>query len=401
MKKEMIGSAFIREEQRSIKLFLWIFYTISIAFDIFYYYFLPIYSNSEDIGFPEGGLGFWIYLFLFALLPVAVYYIKNQNPFLVKYLYFISYVVINIINEIMIYAGSNLKYASGNVVEIFFILFSPIFVNKRYFQLVFLGLIVKYCIIGLVLQTTVVFLPIVLLVVLSILAFILLNRFQGYVNTVSETYDQQLEKMVKGLIAILELKDPYTRGHSERVAEYALILAKATKKFSKEELNAFNYSCLLHDIGKVHIPDQILTKPARLTNEEYEIIKTHPVVGAEAIKNVEGLSQYIDIDIIRYHHERWDGKGYPDQLGGDRIPLVARITAIADAFDAMTSSRSYRKALPLDEAYKRVIEGKGTQFDPDLVELFQEVYPQWVEVYYRYPWHENSKIFSLKDGLLS
>lgn len=137
---------------------------------------------------------------------------------------------------------------------------------------------------------------------------------------------------------------------------------------------------MLHDVGKVHIRDDILMKPSNLTNEEYEIIKKHPIVGAEAVKNIEGLQE--SIDVIRYHHERWDGKGYPDRLKGEEIPLLARIASIADAFDAMTTDRSYRPALSLDMAYQRILQGKGSQFDPGLIDIFVEVYPSWASHYY-------------------
>lgn len=228
--------------------------------------------------------------------------------------------------------------------------------------------------------------PIILMIILSGMSFFLLVRFQGYVRAVSTSYDKQLEGIVKGVIATLELKDPYTRGHSERVAKYALVLANEVGKFTKEEQKSFYYACLLHDIGKVNIPDNILMKPGKLTNEEFEIIKSHPVVGAEAVKNVEGISD--SIHVIRYHHERWDGKGYPEQLKGEEIPLLARVSTIADAFDAMTSSRSYREAMPIEEAYKRIIEGKGTQFDPSLVENFKNIYPEWIKFHKNYPWTE-------------
>jgi HD-GYP domain-containing protein (c-di-GMP phosphodiesterase class II) len=115
-----------------------------------------------------------------------------------------------------------------------------------------------------------------------------------------------------------------------------------------------------------------------LTDEEYEIIKTHPVVGAEALRGVQGIDE--NIDVILYHHERWDGKGYPEGLVGKQTPFLARITAIADAFDAMTSSRSYRAALPFEEAYNRIMAGKGSQFDPHLVDIFDKVFPEWVKI---------------------
>ena len=138
----------------------------------------------------------------------------------------------------------------------------------------------------------------------------------------------------------------------------------------------------MHDIGKVNIPDTILAKSGKLTEEEYEVIKTHPVVGAKAIEDVEGIAD--NIAVVYHHHERWDGKGYPDGLAGEETPLVARITAIADAFDAMTSTRSYRPALPFEEAYKRILDGKGSQFDPELVEVFKQVYPDWITISKQY-----------------
>ncbi|OLO40681.1 hypothetical protein BTR23_04170 [Alkalihalophilus pseudofirmus] len=272
--------------------------------------------------------------------------------------------------------------------EIFFVLFSPIFVNKNFFLLVSFGMLLKFAIVGLVLQDPAVLLPILIVGILTSIAYILLNRFLSYVLAVKNSYDKQLEGIVKGIIATLELKDPYTRGHSERVADYGVTLAKELGKFKNDELKTFYHVCLLHDIGKIQIPDTILTKPSRLTEEEYEIIKTHPAVGAEAIKHVEGIASHIDI--VRYHHERWDGKGYPEQLKGENIPLLSRVTAIADAFDAMTSSRSYRSALSVEEAYQRIMDGKGTQFDPNLVELFKKVYPGWCDYHKNYPWQEKS-----------
>jgi putative nucleotidyltransferase with HDIG domain len=270
-------------------------------------------------------------------------------------------------------------YKNGNVVEVLWLLLSPIFVNTSFLRVVIVGLSLKYIMVGLIIHAPNALLTLLLISILSVFSFILLNRFQSYVKAVKTSYDHQLIGIVKGVIATLELKDPYTKGHSERVASYAHVLAKETKKFTVDELRAFNYACLLHDIGKVHIPDQILMKPTKLTSEEYEIIKSHTTVGAEAVSKVEGLQN--GIDVIRSHHERWDGKGYPEELKKEQIPYLARIAAIADAFDAMTSTRSYRAALPLEEAYKRILDGRDTQFDPELVDLFQEIFPIWVEIH--------------------
>jgi putative nucleotidyltransferase with HDIG domain len=262
------------------------------------------------------------------------------------------------------------------------VLFSPIFVNKKFFYLVSLGTILKYLVVGVTIHDSVVMLPLLIVVVLSFIAYIILHRFYSYMNSVKRAYDDQLEGIVKGIITTLELKDPYTRGHSERVAEYALSLAKATEKYKKEELKFFYYACLLHDIGKIHIPDYILTKPGKLTADEYNLIKMHPVVGAKAVQDVEGISD--NISVILSHHERWDGSGYQEGLKGTDIPFLARVTTIADAFDAMTSSRSYRSALSIEEAYTRILNGKGTQFDPELVELFTHVFPEWKEIHTNY-----------------
>jgi hypothetical protein len=383
MKKSNTGKVLIDEEKRTLKWFLLLFYIILIGYDSFYYYFLPNFITHKKIGLPSN-FSYSIYIVILLLIPVSKFLRSHNKGSKIKYVYFISYILITLLADIVTYYGSDQPFSSGNAVEVFLVLFSPLFINSRYFWLVSLGLIIKYLLTGIILKTTYVSIPILLIVILSIMAFILLSRFQGFVTSIKNSYDAQLEGIVKSVIATLELKDPYTKGHSERVAQYALILARATGRFSVEELKSFNYACLLHDIGKVHIPDKILMKPGKLTNDEFNVIKLHPVVGANAVKDVEGLKN--SIAVIRNHHERWDGLGYPDQLKGEKIPVLARITAIADSFDAMTSSRSYRSALSVDEAYKRVIEGQGSQFDPLLVDEFKKVFPFWVKFHKEYCW---------------
>lgn len=374
------------EEKRTVKWYLLISYILIIGWDAFYYYIRPMYiKTSEEIGFPNN-IWFLNYIVLCVILGIAYYLNKVNKQDKIKYVFIVSYLTVSFLVDIVSFHGNNDGYTSGNVVEIFLILSLPIFLNTRYFWLVTLGFTLKYIATGVLLKTSLVLVPIVLLVILSGLSFFLLVRFQGYVRAVSTSYDNQLDGIVRGVIATLELKDPYTRGHSERVAKYALMFANEIGKFSKEEQKSFYYACLLHDIGKVNIPDQILMKPGKLTNEEFEIIKSHPVVGAEAVKNVEGIKN--SIYVIRSHHERWDGKGYPDQLKGEEIPLLARVSAIADAFDAMTSSRSYRDAMPFEEAYNRIIKGQGSQFDPLLVEKFKKIYPEWIKFHQNYPWSE-------------
>jgi len=374
------------EEKRTVKWYLLISYILIIGWDLFYYYISPKYiETNEVIGLPNN-IWYLNYILLLVILPIGYYLSKVNKQDWIKYVFIISYFSVSFLVDIVSFFGNNHGYKSGNVVEIFLFLSLPIFLNTKYFRSVTLGFTLKYIATGVLLKTSLVVVPIVLLIILSGLSFFLLLRFQGYVRAVSTSYDNQLEGIVKGVIATLELKDPYTRGHSERVAKYALMFANEIGKFSSEEQKSFYYACLLHDIGKVNIPDQILMKPGKLTNEEFEIIKTHPVVGAEAVKNVEGIKN--SIYVIRSHHERWDGKGYPDQLKGEEIPLLARVSAIADAFDAMTSSRSYRDAMPFEEAYNRIIKGQGSQFDPMLVEKFKKIYPDWIIFHQNYPWTE-------------
>ncbi|MFD2045394.1 HD-GYP domain-containing protein [Ornithinibacillus salinisoli] len=378
--KKILQNSLLYEEKRAAILFLWLFYTIFFIYDIAYYYLLPEFPwfNAEE----NSSLDYWKYTVIILLLPIFIYIIKKDKPESIKYILFLTYTLMNVITDIWFYWGSDNSFSTGNLVELVMVLFSPIFINKRFFYLVSFGTISKFAIVGLFIQDSIVLFPILIIVVQSIVAYILLYRFLNYVKAVKSSYDEQLEGIVKGIIATLELKDPYTRGHSERVAKYASSLAKETGKFNDDELQSFYYACLLHDIGKMNIPDSILTKQGKLTAEEYEIVKTHPVIGAKAVEEVNGIAD--NIDVIYHHHERWDGKGYPDGLEGEDTPLLARITAIADAFDAITSSRSYRSALPFKEAHKRIIEGKGSQFDPNLVEVFKVVYPTWIKYHKNY-----------------
>ncbi|MED1471583.1 HD-GYP domain-containing protein [Bacillus salipaludis] len=377
MKKKLIDPNIRNEEGRTLKWFLVLFYFISIAYDLSFRI-ISIYdpkfkNDNRDV------LGLWIYLFMFALIPIAYYLFKRQKVYLIKYVYFITYTSVSLINEIISFMGDPTHFKTGNVVEVFWLLLSPVFVSTAFVKVVSAGLLLKYILDGIIIQSPVVLLPVLIVAIFSVLSFIILYRFKSYVKAIKTSYDQQIVGIVKGVIATLELKDPYTRGHSERVASYALELAKVSGKFSEDELKSFNYACLLHDIGKINIPDQILMKPGMLTNEEYEIIKSHTIVGAEAVSKVVGLKN--SISVIRSHHERWDGKGYPDQLKGKEIPFLARISAIADAFDAMTSTRSYRSALSVEEANSRIIEGSGTQFDPELVEEYKKVLPKWKTIH--------------------
>ncbi|RKQ61752.1 diguanylate cyclase (GGDEF)-like protein [Thermovibrio guaymasensis] len=173
-----------------------------------------------------------------------------------------------------------------------------------------------------------------------------------------------LDKVIKSLIRGIEIRDSYTRGHSERVAFFSKRIAQEMG-LPEDEVNKIYIAALLHDIGKIGIPDSILLKPGKLTDREYEIIKLHPILSYELLKNLDFLKDALDG--IKYHHERWDGSGYPEGLKGEEIPLPARIIAVADSYDAMTSKRIYREALDRKKAINEIRELSGKSYDPEVV----------------------------------
>jgi HD-GYP domain-containing protein (c-di-GMP phosphodiesterase class II) len=180
--------------------------------------------------------------------------------------------------------------------------------------------------------------------------------------------------MIRTLADVCEAKDPYTRGHLDRTYQFAMALTRrvAPEYASRAEVG---YGYLLHDIGKVGIPEGVLNKPGRLDDDEWAIMRTHPVAGVNLVAPLKLLGDAVEI--IRSHHERWDGAGYPAGLRGEQIYLPARIFALADTFDAMTTDRPYRRALPIHAALEEIEVHAGTQFDPELarawVELVEEM----------------------------
>lgn len=170
---------------------------------------------------------------------------------------------------------------------------------------------------------------------------------------------------LNSLVTTIEAKDVYTREHSQRVTDYALRIGEMLG-LPEEDLEMIEFAGVLHDIGKIGVRDEILTKTGRLTNSEYGAIKEHPLVGERIVAPL-GLSAP-ERAIIRSHHERVDGRGYPDGLKGDEIPFLARVVCVADAFDAMTTTRSYRQALPTEVATEELIRNSGSQFDPEVVQ---------------------------------
>jgi len=172
---------------------------------------------------------------------------------------------------------------------------------------------------------------------------------------------------VKVLAGAIDAKDPYTRGHSDRVRKMSMRIGMKLS-FNEERLENLVFGALLHDIGKIGIRDEVLQKKGQLTPEEYQYVQQHPLIG---VKIIEGIDFFKDkISMIRNHHEHFDGGGYPDGLMGETIPLEARIIAVSDAFDAMTSLRPHRRAMPVEGVLLEMEKGKGRQFDPQILEIF-------------------------------
>jgi putative nucleotidyltransferase with HDIG domain len=172
------------------------------------------------------------------------------------------------------------------------------------------------------------------------------------------------------LVATLDARDRYTAGHSEAVAMYARDIA-AEMGWDSGQQQLVDLCGLVHDIGKIGLPAGLLEKPGALTPDERRQMEEHSAIGERILANVD---DYAEIAVIvRHHHERWDGNGYPDRLAGEAIPIVSRLLAVADAYDAMTSHRPYRAALPSSEARRRLREGVGSQFDPEVVVAFEAV----------------------------
>ena len=177
-------------------------------------------------------------------------------------------------------------------------------------------------------------------------------------------------QVVSALATAIDAKDTYTNGHSSRVAEYSKMIAERAG-YSNAEQNEIYMMGLLHDVGKIGVPDEVINKPDRLTDEEFELIKKHPVIGSRILERIKERPKLATG--ARWHHERFGGGGYPEGISGDEIPEEARIIAVADAYDAMTSRRSYRDEMPQDKVRSEIEKGIGTQFDPKFARLMIEI----------------------------
>lgn len=204
----------------------------------------------------------------------------------------------------------------------------------------------------------------------TIALYRLQNDMERELQNKTEKLSHVYLQIVQAMSMAIDAKDTYTNGHSSRVAKYARMIAQRAG-YSSQLQNQIYIMGLLHDMGKIGVSDAIISKPAKLTDEEYEIIKQHPVIGAQILQTI---SEFPELSVgARWHHERYDGRGYPDGLSGTDIPETARMIAVADTYDAMTSRRSYRGALPQDVVKAEFIKCSGTQFDPRFAEIMVEL----------------------------
>lgn len=202
---------------------------------------------------------------------------------------------------------------------------------------------------------------------IGVLVMVLVNMKMKKLINQQNRDEQIIEQSMRAFMGFIDAKDPSTNGHSLRVAQYSKLLAQRIG-FSKEECQRVYYIGLMHDCGKIGIPEAILKKPDKLSEQEYELMKTHTILGERILQeftSIEGIREG-----VRYHHERYDGQGYPDGLKGEEIPLIARIICIADSFDAMNSVRCYPNHLSHEEIIIQLKENSGTQFDAKLVDSF-------------------------------
>lgn len=214
------------------------------------------------------------------------------------------------------------------------------------------------------------------ILICSVISVLIITFFVITFHRMSQSLKMELEsnrrveemnrRIIRALVRTIDAKDRYTNGHSLRVAEYSKEIARRMKKSEKEQEDIY-YAGLLHDVGKIRIPGSVINKPGKLTDEEYEQIKIHPVTGYHVLKDI--YDDRLIANGAKFHHERYDGTGYPNGLTGEDIPEVARIVGVADTYDAMASNRSYRKALPQKEVRAEIEKGKGTQFDPAIADV--------------------------------
>lgn len=289
------------------------------------------------------------------------------NPIFFRYSFFIILTLSVILNGIILQSDSHFY-----IFYIFSVIFLGIgFYNKPIWFLILLTVIVVTCRYFLIPDST----SDIGIFLIHLFTYLIITIISsGLMKYVQKVKEDNLE-LTTALANALDSRDSYTLHHSENVAKYSVQIAEKMQ-LPKVDCEIIRKGALLHDIGKIGIPEHILMKNGKLTDEEYEIIKSHPTLGHNMIKHVGDFHKNGILDIILYHHERYDGKGYPTGLKGNQIPLFARIVAVADTFDAMTTKRVYREELNFEYTLGVIRENKGAQFDPEIVDIFLSLFEQ-------------------------
>jgi len=290
-----------------------------------------------------------------------------NKPIYFRYSFVIVLAFSAILNSLILHGDSNFY-----ILYIFSVIFLGIgFYNKPYWFLIFWTVITVTCRYFSITDSDSNF-GIFLIHLLTYLLITLISaELMKYVQKVKEDHFA----LTTALANALDSRDRYTLHHSENVAKYAVQIAEKMN-LSKETCEIICKGALLHDIGKIGIPEHILGKTGKLTHEEFETIKNHPKLGHNMIKHIGDFSKNGILDIVLHHHERYDGKGYPAGLKGKEIPLFARIVGIADTFDAMTTKRVYRDEFDINYALNEIRKNKGTQFDPEIADVFLSLFEE-------------------------
>lgn len=370
---------------------------------------LNILANTVYFGLAIS-LGYCFLLYVESYVNESAGRIKSIRVNKISYLSLLAILVLNMFTGFLFSFNEEGEYIHGilylfiYIVPLYYLFLSAVVLikNKGYFnikQKLSIGIYIIMCLLGPVVQML--WFPDVLLSVFTPSIALLVMVFsmetpdyQLLMKTLAELDDlrknlqievkKQTEKaenrrekverlseqVILTLAKTIDAKDKYTNGHSERVAAYSREIAKRMGMSEQEQQEIYHMG-LLHDVGKIGISDAIINKPGKLTDEEYQTIKKHPEIGGEILATISELP---DISIgARYHHEKYDGTGYPDKVAGEDIPLRARIIGIADAYDAMTSRRSYRNVLPQQVVREEIEKGKGTQFAPECVDIMLQM----------------------------
>ena len=342
-----------------------VYFMLIFVINAFNFFLVDVYRNEGNLKKTPLRLRITEILSVLGALLVVVsqftdlfYYFDEQNLYQRSPLFFVCYIIPLIILLIQLSVIIKYRKIHAKTVYVSIILFTVLPIIASVIQFFSYGIsLMNMTIVGLV-------------VLLYIFILIDNNKTVERANKIEIEYLKNQQKNIElmfeqtaaALANAIDAKDKYTHGHSTRVAEYSSKIAKLAGKTEKECKEVY-YSALLHDVGKIGIPDTIINKEGKLSNEEFAEIKKHPVIGKQILSSISS-SPYLSIG-ANYHHERYDGKGYPSRLKGDDIPYIARIIAVADAYDAMASKRSYREPIPQQKVKEEIMKGMGTQFDPE------------------------------------